>query len=57
MDHDKFCTAAQAWSTSVSVEDFVLLRPACSPKQEEDHVAGRRAMALRAATGAKSGAD
>jgi len=39
------------------VEDFVLLRPACSPKQEEDHVAGRRAMALRAAAGAKSGTD
>jgi hypothetical protein len=52
MDHDKFCTAAQAWSTPVWGEDFVLLRRAYRPKQEEDHVIGFRAMALREAAGA-----
>jgi hypothetical protein len=47
MDHAKFCTATQGWSTPESVKPFALLRRRFLNKQEEDHVQAVHAMLLR----------
>jgi hypothetical protein len=47
MNHAKFCTAAQDWSTPRRAEVLVLLRRVAQAKHEEDHAVPCRAMALR----------
>jgi hypothetical protein len=57
MDHAKFCTATQGWSTVESIQSDHLLRPGFLNKQEGDHGQPARAIPLRGTAGRKSEAD
>jgi hypothetical protein len=57
MDHAKFCTATQGWSTVESIQSDHLLRRGFLNKQEGDHEQPARAIPLRGTAGRKSAAD
>jgi hypothetical protein len=54
MDHAKFCTATQGWSTLELNQSDLLLRHVFQTKQEQDHGRVFHAMPLRGGRARKS---